>query len=195
MGFEVELKFRVVDPADLVRRIIDLGGAGLSPVEHEDIYFAHPARDFATTGEALRIRGEGERSQVTYKGAKRSGPAKTREEIEVEFTPGLTHRTDLRAIFERLGFAAVATVRKQRASYHLLIANRAMTVTIDQTESLGIFAEVETLIANEPDLDAGQQAVLALAADLGLTDVEPKSYLRMLLESMSFNAGNPAGQT
>jgi adenylate cyclase class IV len=46
---------------------------------------------------------------------------------------------------------------------------------------VGKFVEVE-VVADESAFDAAQAAVLAAAADLGLTTPEPRSYLRMLLE-------------
>ncbi|MBV8267850.1 MAG: hypothetical protein JO252_16105, partial [Planctomycetaceae bacterium] len=41
---------------------------------------------------------------------------------------------------------------------------------------------VEAIAEDEADLPAAQGAVLDLADVLGLTDVEPRSYLRMALE-------------
>lgn len=195
MGFEVELKYRVSDPADLARRLADRGLRPAGTIDHEDIYFAHPSRDFAATGEAIRIRGEGERNQITYKGPKLTGPAKTREEIEVEFGPGRDGRADVRRVFERLGFSVVAVVRKRRTTYHLDRAGRSLTVTVDHLEDLGHFAEVETLVAEEADLAAAQAAVVALATELGFDAVEPRSYLRMVLEAAGKLAKNPPGQT
>ena len=195
MGFEVELKFRVADPADLQRRLADRGGAAEAAVDHADLYLAHPARDFAATGEALRIRGEGALNRITYKGSKRLGPTKTREEIEVDFAAGLEPRADLQRVFERLGFTVVATVRKRRTSYHLDVGGRALTVVVDQVEALGDYAEVETLVAAEADLPAAQAAVVGLAHELGLTEVEPRSYLRMVLEKSGQLPRNPPGRT
>ncbi len=56
-----------------------------------------------------------------------------------------------------------------------------MEVVLDRAEGLGDFAEVESL-SEERGLAEAQEAVLALARELGLTEVEPRSYLRMLLE-------------
>ena len=58
-----------------------------------------------------------------------------------------------------------------------------MEIALDTAEGLGVFAEIETLAHGEADLTAAQQAVLALAGTLGLTEVEPRSYLRMSLEA------------
>ncbi len=195
MGFEVELKFRVADPVELGRRLAERTGAVVAPVDHADIYFAHPSRDFAQTDEAFRIRVEGDENRITYKGAKRLGPTKTREEIELQFAPGVETRDDLQRVFDRLGFTVVATVRKRRTSYPLDVQGRALTVVVDHVEGLGEFAEVETLVDAEVDLATAQAAVIALAHDLGLVEVESRSYLRLILEAAGKLGRNPAGQT
>lgn len=183
MGFEVELKFPVPDRAALASRLHDRQATPDEAVDHEDRYLAHPARDFATTGEAFRVRGEGLKNRITYKGAKHPDSAvKTREEIEVGFDSGLPARADLLLAFEHLGFREVLAVRKQRISYALQVDGRDLTVVIDDVEALGTFAEVETLVADRSDLADGQAAVLRLAHELGLGTPEPRSYLRMLLE-------------
>jgi len=197
MGFEVEVKFRTIDHDDLSRRLAGRGSIPGPEVEHEDAYLAHPSRDFARTGEALRIRGVGRENRVTYKGPKLGGPAKTREEIEISFGEGPEVRSEVARIFERLGFGPVAVVRKRRTSYHLEYQGRPMAVELDVAEGLGAFAEVEALAGLEADLADAQRAVLALAAELGLDRVEPRSYLRMVLEAGGSEdlARNPAGQT
>jgi len=195
MGYEVEIKFRVANQADLQRRLLDRGSSPEASVEHRDHYLAHPSRDFAQTGEAFRIRGEGALNRITYKGAKLGGPTKTREEIEVEFAQGVEARDQLTRAFGLLGFRSVAVVAKQRSEYHLEYQGRPMTVAIDLAEGLGWFAEVETLVETEADLAEGQKAVLELAGELGLSEVEPRSYLRMVLEASGILARNPTGQT
>ncbi|HEU5115398.1 MAG TPA: class IV adenylate cyclase, partial [Isosphaeraceae bacterium] len=84
-GFEVEIKFRAADHRALAARLIALGAEASEAQEHEDLYLAHPSRDFARTDEALRLRRVGDQNRVTYKGPKLGGPTKTREEIEVPF--------------------------------------------------------------------------------------------------------------
>ena len=195
MGYEVEVKFRVADHAELLRRLADRGLTPGEPVEHRDAYLAHPSRDFAATGEAFRIRGEGESNRITYKGAKLGGPAKTREEIEVDFAEGAEAREQLTRTFERLGFRPVATVVKRRSEVHLEYRGRPMVVALDLAEGAGAFAEVEALADSEADLPGAQRDVLDLAGELGLTEVEPRSYLRMLLERAGAWPRNPTGET
>jgi adenylate cyclase class 2 len=195
MGFEIEIKFRVADHVDLRRRLAERGIEPEATVDHEDTYLAHPSRDFAVTGEAFRIRGEGSTNRITYKGPKLGGPAKTREEIEVAFAEGHEARGQLIRAFELLGFRPVAVVRKRRTEYHLESEGRPIIVSLDLAEGLGAFAEVETLVEVEAGLPDAQRVVVAMARELGLTEVEPRSYLRMVLEGRGLVPRNPPGQT
>ncbi len=86
-------------------------------------------------------------------------------------------------LFKLLGFRPVATIRKTRMSFLINRAEHTIEVALDQAENLGDFAEIETLAPSVADLPAAQSAVLALADELGLTVVEPRSYLRMSLDS------------
>lgn len=185
MGYEVEMKFRVHDHAALAGRLSDIGVLADLPQAQDDLYLAHPTRDFVASDEALRLRRDGQSNHITYKGPKRPGPTKTREEIEVPFAEGPECRADMARVFERLGFRTVLEVRKTRLTYRLNYRNRAMIVTLDKVETLGAFAEVETIAIGESDLPSAQQAVLDLAQELSLSDVEPRSYLRMALEHVA----------
>ncbi len=185
MSFEVEVKYRAVDHDHLVKRLIELGAAAAASVHHEDVYLNHPARDFARTGEAFRIRRIGDENRITYKGPRLAGPAKTREEIEIPFAPGTDQFRHLLRLLENLGFSPVATVRKRRESFHLTFQEHELEIVLDTAEGLGPFAEIETIASSQVDLLAAQQAVIALAGLLGLTQVEPRSYLGMILESQT----------
>lgn len=182
MGYEVEVKFRDADHEALAKRLRELGARESEPISQEDTYLAHPSRDFATTDEALRIRRVGPENRLTYKGPKLGGPTKTREEIELPFASGLEPLEQFTRLFERLGFQVVATIRKVRRPFHLEREGRLLEVVLDRAESLGDFAEVETLAKGPDDLPASQSAVLQLAESLGLEHQEKRSYLRMFLE-------------
>ncbi len=182
MSYEVEVKYRLADPDQLHRRLAARGAAGRPAISQEDTYLSHPSRDFAVTNEALRLRRIGGENRITYKGPRKSGPTKTREEIEIVVAPGDDAWRGLLRLFEALGFLPVATIRKRRTPFHLIANRHDVEVAIDQAEGLGDFAEVETLAATDADLPAAQAAVLAVAEQLGLTEVEPRSYLRMTLD-------------
>ncbi|MFI5386240.1 MAG: class IV adenylate cyclase [Fimbriimonadales bacterium] len=183
MSYEVEVKYRLANVDQLERRLAERGAAGGPAIVQEDTYLSHPSRDFALTNEALRLRRVMQENQITYKGPRRRGPTKTREEIEIGVAPGDDARRDMFRLFEKLGFHTVATIRKTRTPFHLTVEGNNIEVVLDQAEGLGDFAEIETLAVTESDLPAAQAAILAVADELGLTEVEPRSYLRMALDA------------
>ncbi|MDB5349416.1 MAG: cyaB [Planctomycetota bacterium] len=182
MGYEVEIKFRVADVAALAEILARLGAEGGPEVENADLYLAHPSRDFAVTDEALRLRRVGQENRITYKGPKHGGPTKTREEIEIPFASDGEDLAQMTTLFERLGFRPVARVVKHRRTFAVEHMGRHLEVLLDHAGELGDFVEVETLAQSLADLPDAQAAVMGLATTLGLTEVEPRSYLRMTLE-------------
>ena len=182
MGYEVEVKYRCADLSRLADRLRAGGAVEGGIADHADLYLDHPGRDFAATDEALRLRRVGDQNRVTYKGPKRPGPTKTREEIELPLAPGQEAFDAFATLFERLGFRRVAIVSKTRREFAITHLGRQLTVALDDAGLLGTFAEVEALAAGDADLADAQAAVVGFATELGLTEVEPRSYLRMTLE-------------
>ena len=194
MSYEVEVKFKVTDPSTLIDQLAEMGALAKGKSDHADLYLAHPVRDFKQTDEALRLRRIGPENRITYKGPKRGGPTKTREEIELIFEPGNERFEQLSLLFERLGFRPVAIVRKTRQEFEVAHLGRPVSVVVDDATILGQFAEIETIAVDESDLLEAQSAVLELAKQLNLHDVEPRSYLRMTLEQSSQEmSGDPMG--
>ena len=182
MSFEVEQKFRTEGHSEVASRLAALGAEAGPRVEQEDAYWNHPARDFARSHEALRLRRVGIENAITYKGPKHAGPTKTREEVEVPFLEGPDGMERMGRVFEALGFRPVALIRKERTPYRLICEGRAVEVVLDVAEEIGTFVEVEAIADGEDDLAEAQRVVMSLAATLGLTEIEPRSYLRMALE-------------
>lgn len=184
---EVEVKYRAADPAAVLARVLALGGeAGTAAVE-EDHYFNGPDRDYRRTDEAFRIRRTDTGTWLTYKGPKREAATKTRKEVQVAIGDGREVTTaGVSELLVCLGFRPVVVVRKKRAVYHLTRpfhdTTRTLDVCLDEVEGVGSFVEVE-LLAEEAEFEEAKAAVLALAADLGLTEPERRSYLGMYLEA------------
>lgn len=179
-SFEVELKFRLDDPAAMEIRLGKMGAISRKVVCHVDRYFNHPSRDFRKTDEAFRIRSVDDQNYVTYKGAVLGTVAKTRHEIEVGLASGAETVLQFTNIVNMLGFCFVREVRKSRRSYSLSWNQTNFELTIDEVPELGFFLEIE-LIAYGQAREAAEAAVWRLAAALGFSAAEPRSYLDMLL--------------
>ncbi|HUT10968.1 MAG TPA: class IV adenylate cyclase [Thermoguttaceae bacterium] len=181
MPYEVEQKFPVGDMAALEARLIELGANISGPQREVDLYYAHPARDFAETDEALRIRRKGERSWITYKGPKVDKTTKTRREIDLPLRCGEESAEAFDGLLEALGFTPVAEVRKSRRKASVDWHGRRVEGSLDEVEHVGTYAELE-LIAEADDVDAAKACIASLAERLGLTNSERRSYLELLLE-------------
>jgi adenylate cyclase class 2 len=180
MTLEIEQKFRVANRAALREKLVSAGASFEPIVEQSDTYFAHPAKDFAATGEAFRIRSSGDANFVTYKGPKQLHAVKTRREIELPLGEGIESATAWAELLTLLGFRAVETVRKQREECHVHWHGRDVSVALDTVAGLGEFCEIE-LCVEEQETATAQELVQSLAAELGLTNIEPRSYLSLVL--------------
>ncbi len=178
---EIEQKFRVFDLRDLMARLNSLGVELGEPRVQVDRYFNHPARDFAQTDEALRIRQVGEENCLTYKGPKLDSTTKTRREIEVAVAPGGAAAEQFAELLVALGFRPVAEVCKSRRHTTLERRGHRIEIVLDEVDRVGQFVELE-IVADTSEMDAAKNAISSLAAELGLTGNERKSYLELLLE-------------
>ena len=183
--YEVELKFRVADLGVLESRLADLGATPQPPVDQVDRYFGHPARDFAATDEALRLRRVGDDVAITWKGPRIDATTKTRREIELDVAargPGAATTAEWTDLLEVLGFRQVREVAKRRRTATLDWRGSPAEVAIDHVSGLGDFVEIETQ-ADAETLDAARDRVEALARELGCRAPERRSYLELLLAS------------
>jgi adenylate cyclase class 2 len=183
---EVEVKYRAADRDTVLAKLLALGAELASKHTEADTYLNAPDRDFKQTDEAFRIRFTGNETWLTYKGPKRDPATKTRKEIQVRVSDRGDLTAELSPLFVALGYRPVAVVRKQRAVYHLDRPvgpkPRLVEVCFDDVERVGPFVEIE-ILAEEAEFEAAKAAALGLAAELGLTDQERRSYLQMLLEA------------
>lgn len=189
--YEVELKFRLTDPAAVEGRLTALGARFSEPTAQVDYYFAHPARDFAATDEALRLRSVGDDVAITWKGPRLAGGTKTRREIELPLGavagggPGGQHATLDRwtELLEALGFCRVLEVVKRRRPGRVAWDGDDIEIALDSVTGLGDFLELE-LIATPEQVSSAQACVESLAQAIGCGAPEPRSYLELLLERM-----------
>jgi len=180
MKLEIEQKFRVIDPAALRAKLAELGATFRAAVIQRDAYFNHPARDFAETDEALRIRSVGDDNVITYKGKKLGGGVKTRREIELPIGAGTETAEQLGEMLKLLGFRPSAVVEKHRTPGNVTLDGVRFELAWDEVAGIGTFFEAE-LVVDDSERERAQQRIHLLQAKLELTAVETRSYLEMVL--------------
>lgn len=185
MSFEVEQKYPVAATAELTARLQQLGARPGEVQTHADCYYAHPQRDFAQTDEALRLRSQGPRNTLTYKGPKIDPDSKTRREVQTPIADGAAAAEAADTLLRLLGFTPAGTVRKRRSLYHLGTGPQQVEVAVDDVEGLGLFVELELVVDAGPDAEAAigeaKRRLADVARQLGLEQQERASYLEMLL--------------
>ena len=208
--YEVEIKYPVASHGPLEAGLAALAARWHPLVVQTDRYFAHPCRDFAVTDEALRLRQDGDRAVITWKGPRIDATTKTRREIELPLLDagphgsapagtdpsprtmsGVAGGTTLpgwTALLEALGFRPVATVTKRRRHAAVDWQGRSVTVVLDSVEGVGDYVELE-LQAAEEDVPAARSCLESLAHALGCGAAERRSYLELLLAARSGHSG------
>jgi adenylate cyclase, class 2 len=177
---EVEAKYRLPDRDRLEAKLAELNAIDHGGRTDVDTYLNAPDRDFAKTDEALRLRRIGEKLLLTYKGPRKDSATKTRREIETPVGQGDAQAATLLQLFESLGYRKVAEVVKRRHHYELPYRQFALHVCIDVVEQVGTFVELE-IAAEEGDYAEAKEALFATALELGLNDIEQRSYLEQRL--------------
>ncbi len=184
MRFEVEFKFPVADLGQLRERLEGLAAQFHEPLEQVDLYLKHPARDFARTDEALRLRSTRSPSSaqcvITYKGPKIDPHSKTRREIELPLVDDGRWIEAWRELLEALGFQSVAEVRKRREPATIKWHGQTVEAALDDVTGVGHFVELE-IAADEQHVETAKKSLADLAQSLGLSGSERRSYLELLL--------------
>jgi adenylate cyclase class 2 len=178
--YEIEVKVRA-DHDPVRDRLRSRDAERVGQVRQVDTYYDHPARSFATTDEALRVRreepiGDDPATRLTYKGPLVESTSKTREEFETDV--GDADAID--AILRKLGFEPTPEVSKERE----LFALEGYTVTLDTVDRVGTFVEVEHG-GTKAEIETFREGARDLLRELGLdpADHVRTSYLELVLDA------------
>jgi predicted adenylyl cyclase CyaB len=134
-SLEREIKFPGVELDQLRGRLAELEAERVGPAAFEDNWILDRENELLSSGRILRLRTEGQRARLTFKGPLRmEGNMKVREEREVE----IESADEARALFENLGYAVVRRYQKMREEWQL----GGVTIALDHTP-IGDFAEFE----------------------------------------------------
>ncbi|HSU84768.1 MAG TPA: class IV adenylate cyclase [Thermoanaerobaculia bacterium] len=134
-NLEREIKFPRVELDKLRDRLIELEAERVGPSAFEDNWILDREKDLLSSGRILRLRTDGGRARLTFKGPMRiEGNVKVREEREIE----VQSAEEAMALFENLGFTVVRRYQKMREEWQL----GGVTIALDHTP-IGDFAEFE----------------------------------------------------
>lgn len=171
MAIETELKLRV-DSHDPIRdRLRTLGATFVGKVLETNCILDRLDGHLRRLGCGLRVRrvvdsdGRPGPATLTFKGPRRVGDLKSREEIETSVGDG----DAITELLPRLGFHVVLCYEKRRETWRL----GPCSVELDEPAALGLFVEIEG-----PD----EPAVRAAQRDLQLAAAKPVnvSYVGMI---------------
>ncbi len=168
---EVQLKFKGdLDP----NRLRELGAERLGVSRQIDRYYNPKDRNLVQTGEILRIREEGDRRILTYKGPKIESQFRERPKFEFEID------ADTEKVFLDIYGDMIKTIRKERVLYQL----NGVVFSIDRVSKheegqdvyLGSFIEIRST-----DKELDPQKITSVIKKLGLNIEEgiKESYFEM----------------
>jgi adenylate cyclase class 2 len=175
MAREVEIKFRIRSREPIELRLRALGAIYEGTVREQNTLFDDEKASLRGRDEALRLRRaealdtrSRSRCTLTWKGPRRPGPMKDREEHESE----VAEPDAVRAILLALGLTPTLDFAKRRSTWRW----RDAEIVIDEIDHLGSFLEIE----------AERAAIEVTIEALGLRDpalgavVEERSYPQLL---------------
>ncbi|MCX7666208.1 MAG: class IV adenylate cyclase [Gemmataceae bacterium] len=177
---EIEIKYRLDAPETVRAFFTNSGVRFLETRQDADYYLNAPDRDFARTDEALRLRRIGRENFLTYKGPRYDTTTKTRREIELELKPGEEVAEGFLQLFQALGYRLVQVVKKLRHLYQFPYQGYEILFCWDEVQGLGNYLELE-ILAPQSEYEPAKKLLFDLAQKMGLTELENRSYLEMIL--------------
>ncbi|HEX6901777.1 MAG TPA: class IV adenylate cyclase [Thermoanaerobaculia bacterium] len=170
---EREIKFPRVELEKLRERLIELEAERAGPGAFEDNWILDRGDELLSTGRILRLRTDGGRARLTFKGPMSlEGNVKVREEREV----GIENAEEAMALLENLGYSVVRRYQKVREEWHL----GGVTIALDHTP-IGDFAEFE---------GDGAETV-AKRCGFDPQKAERRSYLRLYQDYLKEHPDSP----
>lgn len=170
---EVERKFSLADPEQLIARLTDLGAVPAQPVRQIDTYFNAPHRDFLAPGvisEWFRLREQEGGASINYK---RWLPPDAAVKTHCdEYESVVSDPEAVRRALAALDFVPMVVVDKVRQEWHM--ANEVV-VAIDAVQGLGAYVEFEFYGDAETVGDALDR-LAKFVANLGVALGEPLNH-------------------
>lgn len=176
---EVELKFPLLNPKELIQRLNEIAKPKQQNIFQRDTYYIPAHRNFLAkkkVNEWLRIRETKNKITLTYKNYYPDGIHCKEFETKIEDI------TALKNIFESLDFKEIVVVEKIRSTWIF----KEVEIAIDEVKGLGFFVELESK-SNLDFEDAKKllyKILKELKAETGAQDF--RGYPYMLLKKKGY---------
>jgi adenylate cyclase class 2 len=173
MYIEIEAKLKVDSFKGIEKKLKALDAEFLRERLHTDAYFDDAKLSLRKADSALRLRHQliGKKDQVviTFKGPRRKGRFKQRQEIQFEVSDGLLAEMFLAAI----GYKRTLVYQKKRRVWHY----DDCEIALDELPFLGKFIEIE---------GTGAKRIASVQKKLGLKDLSHicESYAVMMAKEL-----------
>jgi adenylate cyclase, class 2 len=170
---EIEAKLKVDSFKKIEKRLKALGAEFLRERLHTDAYFDDEKLSLRKSDSALRLRHQliGKRDQIviTFKGPRRKGRFKQRQEIQFEVGNGELAEM----FFAAIGYKRTIIYQKKRRVWHY----RDCEIALDEVPFLGRFVEIE---------GPGEKKIAVVQKKLGLEDLPHihNSYAVMMAKEL-----------
>jgi len=135
-NYETELKFKVDDFAKFRAELKRQGATFKGITQEQNFCFDDKERSLKRNDNLLRLRTVGDKTLLTFKGAKeKDGDLKKREELELE----ISNFELMKSVLVRLGFTVYRVYEKKREIYLL----EGVEVVLDLIPFIGTHVELE----------------------------------------------------
>jgi adenylate cyclase class 2 len=158
MHIEIEAKLKVDSLSSIARKLKAAGAEFVRKQQQTDVYLDNNKATLKKTDSALRLRrqlmGRKEQVVLTFKGPRRKGRFKQREEIQFEVGDARLAEE----FFAAIGYKKSLAFQKKRSVWRL----GGCEVALDELPLLGKFVEIE---------GTGEKKIEAVQKKLGLADL------------------------
>jgi len=188
MMTEIEAKFKIHNPVEMREKLLSCWAEHIQTVLQEDTYLDTDERRLYRNDTGLRLRivkkispkdpDDKQITTLTYKGPRRKGDLKIREEQEVIINSADTAL----AILARLGYYPTISFQKRRESFTLKNAR----IELDELPQMGFFLEIE---ADDEQTIQSVRELLGLANSPTIT----KTYAELVAEYLNRNSSQEEG--
>ena len=168
---EIEIRAKIKNIKNVEQRIIGLGAKLVKQKKQVDKYFGE-INLFKKLGYSflIRVRNEGDKKFLTYKGAKSK-----KDGAWEEYEFNIDNEIMADAMLKAMGLEKIIEVNKNRIEYKL----DNLTICLDVIENLGCFIEIESQDDNDIDKDKLKKIINKL--NIKENQIMHKGYVTMLL--------------